>query len=308
MLHSRLMFRTFEKRSRSKPFMLVGYDSDGSEIGHLLVTKKRSICLLPPMMSTAQYTIHGEGVYRHGEEREKLFTRFLEHILSMPGSNHTLIKVRNIEDSRFAYNTLRTHNFIPLRDQRLYISLHSKPPKERLTRAYKAHIRKAEANGVSGRRATSPQEIAEGINLLHNYYISKTRRLPCKKALHTMLHNNDGTLSNEAKMFIVEYKGKIIGSSICLYEEGRASLAFSCGLRKRHPLQYPGIMAIWTAITDAHQGGYDHFEFLEARLLPYMHRKFIATLLNYGGKIVGTLRWYRFRWEWMNKILRAIYV
>ena len=67
-------------------------------------------------------------------------------------------------------------------------------------------------------------------------------------------------------------------------------------------------MAIWAAITDAYKNKYDHFEFLEARSLPYFHRKFIGTLLNYGGKQVGTLRWYHFKWNWLNKILRAIYV
>jgi hypothetical protein len=73
-------------------------------------------------------------------------------------------------------------------------------------------------------------------------------------------------------------------------------------------LLYPGIMAIWAAITDAHSNGYAHFEFLEARALPRIKRKFFATLLNYGGKQVGTLRWQHFRWNWINKILRRIYV
>ena len=73
-------------------------------------------------------------------------------------------------------------------------------------------------------------------------------------------------------------------------------------------MQFPGIMAIWAALTDAYQKGYAHFEFLEARALSRLHRNFISTLLNYGGKQVGTLRWYHFKWNWINKILRSIYV
>jgi hypothetical protein len=73
-------------------------------------------------------------------------------------------------------------------------------------------------------------------------------------------------------------------------------------------MQYPGIMAIWAAITDAYSNGYAHFEFLEARGLSTFHAKFINTLLNYGGKQKGTVRWYRFKWNWLNKILHAIYV
>ena len=307
-LHSALLFRTLEKSKWCKPYMLIGYNDNGEEEGHLLFVKRSNIRLLPPVLSV-WYSINGEGVYRNKEKREELFAEFLEKVFEKFDFRHSFIEVTNIEDSLFAYGTLSSHKFIPMRDQRMYISLHSKDPQERLTRAYKAHIRKAETYGVTHRRATSEQEITEAFNLLHRYYISKTRRkLPGKEALHAMLHNNDGTLSDRAKLFIVEYNNKIIGASICLYEKGRASLAYSCGLRKSYPLQYPGIMAIWAAITDAYKNKYDHFEFLEARSLPYFHRKFIGTLLNYGGKQVGTLRWYHFKWNWLNKILRAIYV
>lgn len=308
-LHSAMMFRILERSRGCKPYMLVGYDDEGKEIGHLLISKRRRLRLIPPVLSY-WYSINGEGVYNCGnEEREKIFSAFLNRIFDMFDFRHSFIELLNVEDSRFAYSTLSRHSFIPMRDQRLYISLHSKNPQERLTRAYKAHIRRAEKSGVTGQRATTPQDISEGLTLLRNYYRSKIqRRLPHVKTLRTMLYTPDGTLSDQAKLFIVKHKEKTIGSSLCLYEKGRASLAFSCGLRKSYPFLYPGIMAIWTAITDAYNSQYDHFEFLEARALPLFKRKFINTLLNYGGKQVGTLRWYHFRWNWINKILRRIYV
>lgn len=308
-LHSVMMFRVLERSRGCKPYMLVGYNDEGDEIGHLLISKRRRLRLIPPVLSY-WYSINGEGVYNCGkEEREKIFAAFLERIFDMFDFRHTFIELLNTEDSRFAYSTLSKHDFIPLHDQRLYISLHSKEPHERLTRAYKAHIRKAKGSGVTSHRATTPQEIGEGLTLLRNYYRSKIqRRLPREKALRSMLYTTDGTLSDQAKLFIVKHKERIIGSSLCLYEKGRASLAYSCGLRKRYPLLYPGIIAIWAAITDAHKEGFDHFEFLEARALPLFKRKFLNTLLNYGGKQVGTLRWYHFKWNWVNKILRRIYV
>ncbi|MBQ5896077.1 MAG: GNAT family N-acetyltransferase [Bacteroidaceae bacterium] len=310
-LHSALMFRTIEQSRGCKPYMLVGYDKEGNEMGHLLIIKRRSIRIIPPVLNY-WYTINGEGAYRSeycSAEREEIFAEFLEKVFDMLDFRHTFIEVLNIEDSRFAYSTLSSRSFIPMRDQRLYISLHSKEPHERLTRAYKAHIRKAEKSGVTHKRATTLEEISEGLKLLRNYYRSKIqRKLPKENILRTMLYTTDGALSDKAKLFIVKYKEKIIGSSLCLYEEKRACLAYSCGLRKRYPLLYPGIMAIWAAITDAHNNRYVHFEFLEARALPFMQRKFIHTLLNFGGKQVGTLRWYRFRWNWINKILRRIYI
>ena len=307
-LHSALMFRSYENTKGCKPHMLVAYDDENNEIGHILVIRRKRFIPFPPMISR-WYNINGEGVYRADcTNREDIFAAFLEKVLEMFSFRHSFIKLHNVEDSRFAYDILRKHDFFPTRDRRMYISLHSKKPQERLTRTYRAHIRKAESSGVKYCRATTPQEIEDGIQLLRNYYISKTRRLPNRDTLNMMLHNSDGTLSEQAKLFIVTYKDKAIGSSFCMYDNDRAHLAYYCGLRKSYPMQYPGIMAIWAALTDAHKQGYAHFEFLEVRARTRINPKFINALLNYGGKQKGTLRWFRLRWHWLNKILRAIYV
>ena len=307
-LHSEQMFRSVENIRGCTPYMLVAYNSNGDEIAHILIIKKRRFHILLPI-STHSYTINGEGVYNANCNREEIFNQFLDKIINLGDHRNSYIEIQNIEDSRFAYGTLSKHNFTPIKDQRIYISLHSKSPQERLARSYKAHIKRAENNGVTYRIATSREEINTALHLMKNYYISKTRRrLPDVEALQNMLHDTCGNLSDKAKLFIVSYKEKIIGCSICLYDKERANLAYSCGLRKSYPMQFPGIMAIWAAISDAHLKGYAHFEFLEARNLSFFHRKFISTLLNYGGKQKGTLRWYRFNWNWMNKILHAIYV
>lgn len=308
-LHSAMAFRTFEHNSKDKPYMLVAYYSNGEEAGHLLIVRKRSIRIFPPVLSV-WYSIMGEGAYSSRcKSREELFACFLEKVFDMFDFRHSFIEVQNIEDSRFAYGILRSHNFIPILDHRNYISLHSKEPEERLSRKYRAHIRNGEKRGVTWRRASSDEEIREALKLMKNFYRSKTRkRLPDTEALFGMLHNSDGTLSDDSKMFIVLYKDRIIGSSICMYEDKRALLAFSCGLRKRYPLLYPGITAIWAALSDAHRNGYPHFEFLEVRTLSRLRKSFLSTIDNFGGKDVGTLRWYHFKWNWLNKFLRWIYV
>lgn len=308
-LQSAFIFRIIENNKWCKPHMLVAYDDNHEEIGHIIVVKRSSFFIIPPLIKF-WYIINGEGTYREGyKEREAIFNLFMEKVFEIFDFHHAYISVRNIEDSRFAYSTFCTHDFVPIRDRRLYISLHSKPPQERLSKAYRSHIRKAENMGVTHYRATSEKDITAGISLLRKYYISKTRMsLPDKKTLFAMLYEKDGTLSEKARLFIVKYKEKIIGSSMCIYDKERAYLAYCCGLRKSHPLQYPGIMAIWAALTDAHKSGYPHFDFLEARGLSQIHYNFLNTLLNYGGKQVGTFRWYHFRWNWINKILRAIYV
>ncbi len=308
-MHSAFIFRTTEKLSSCKPYMLVAYDEEGKEIGHLMITRRNSFTLLPPHIKF-WYTINGEGVYRKEcPDRERIFSGFLNKVFGMFDIRHSYIEIQDIEDSRFAYGTLSGHDFVPIRDQRMYISIHSKSPQERISRAYRAHIRKAEKTGVTYRQATGKEEIETGLRLLKNYYRSKTRRkLPPQKSLEELLTDRNSENSGNAKLFIVYFKGKAIGSSICIYDKKRAYLAYSCGLRKRYPLQYPGIMAIWAALKDAYDNRFPHFEFLEARNLSRIHYNFRHTLLNYGCKQVGTFKWYHYKWNLLNKILRAIYV
>lgn len=308
-LHSAMAFRLFEQSSMCKPYMLVAYDSNNAETGHLLIVRMHSIRMIPPVFSM-RYSIQGEGVYSPlCSNREEVFNKFLERAFEIFGYLHTFIEIKNIDDSRFAYGTLHKHRFIPMRDHRNYISLHSRDPQARLSRAYRAHIRKSEERGVTFRRASDKSEIMEALQLMKNFYRTKTRKkFPKNGIMLDMLYNSDGTLSDKAKMFIVIYKDKIIGSSICLYEKERALLAYSCGLRKRFPLQYPGIMAIWAAISDAYKNGYPHFEFLEVRGISRLRKSFLSTIHNFGGKDVGTLQWYHFRWNWVNNFLRWIYV
>ena len=109
-LHSALMFRTLEQSRGCKPYMLVGYDKEGKEMGHLLIIKRRSIRIIPPVLNY-WYTINGEGAYRSeycNAKREEIFAMFLEKIFDMLDFRHTFIEALNIEDSRFAYSTFIT--------------------------------------------------------------------------------------------------------------------------------------------------------------------------------------------------------
>ena len=48
-------------------------------------------------------------------------------------------------------------------------------------------------------------------------------------------------------MFLVKYKGKIIGGSICLFSKESAYLWFSGGMRKTC-LSLPIILAVWAPV------------------------------------------------------------
>lgn len=300
--HSAEMFRILCKNSSTSPYMMVATEG-GCEIAHIIIIKRRGIKLLPPVAG-AWFTIYGEGVYSHNyHNKEEIFSLFVEKLFDIFDIFKSYIEIKGIMDARFAYATLSKHNFIPVRDHRIYISLHSKAPEERLSRNYRTHLRKSKERGTTYREAATPQEKEEGLRLLKNYYKTKIRRpLPPNDIMQGLL------AEERQKMFIVENGGKIIGCSVCTYHDDTAYLIFSCGLRKSHPLLYPGIVAVWAAIKHAHKSGYAHIEFLESRTLIGIRSGYKNFLLNFGGKQVSTLRWYHFKWGFINKILRAIYV
>lgn len=306
--HSEHFFRLLEKSSGITPVMLVAYDGD-EEKGHLLAMFKCDFRIIPPGVYR-WCSIYSEGVYSDDcQDRNEVFELFVERLLKMMDFRYLFIEARYIADSRISYRTFSKYNFVPRNDLRIYISLHSRRPEERLSRAYHAYIRKAKVRGVTYHRATGKAEIEAGVKMLKKYYASKVGRYFAPSGLLANMLLSADKEKLDARMFTVYNKdGKMIGCSICVYSDDRVFLLYNCGLRKSYPLLYPGIMSVWAAIKDAYDNGVPHFEFAVSGMPLKRARGYRKFLLNFGGKQVSTLRWYRYRWEWFNKILRKIYV
>ena len=305
--HSEEFFRLLENSSGITPVMFVAYEGD-TELGHMLAMLKRDLRILPPGVFY-WCSIYGEGVYSpQCTDCNALFYQFMQRLINSLDFRYIFIEARYIADTRMTYRTFSRFGFVPRDDTRIYISLHSRRPEERLSRAYRTHIRRAVARGVTYAQATTEAEVKEGMLLLRKYYASKVARYFAPTGLLQKMLLGDMGGSPDVRMFIVRSKeGKMIGCSICLYTQQRAYLLYSCGLRKSHPFLYPGIMSVWAAIKDAHARGVPHFEFAVSGA-PLKNMGFRNFILNFGGKQVSTIHWYRFPLGWLNKILRKIYV
>ncbi len=306
--HSEEFFHLLENSSGITPIMLVAYDGD-EELGHMLAMLKSDKRIIPPGIYH-WCCIYSEGVYNEKYSNcNTLFHHFMQRLIKSLDIRYMFIEARYIIDSRTTYSTFSRFGFVPRNDTRIYISLHSRNPEERLSRAYRTHIRRAMARGVTCSQATTETQIKEGMQLLKKYYASKIARYFAPTSLLQKMLVDNVEDSPDARMFVVRNKeGKMIGCSICLYTQERAYLLYSCGLRKSHPLLYPGIMSVWTAIKDAYERGVPHFEFAVSGAPLRKNIGYRNFLLNFGGKQVSTIRWYRYRWSWINKILRRIYV
>ncbi len=141
--------------------------------------------------------------------------------------------------------------------------------------------------------------------LKKNYSYKVRKRFPGIDFFLSLIQQD--TSFSIGKIFVVKYKQRIIGGSACIYSDKNAYLWFSTGMRKTYPHLYPGVLAVWKAIEYAHEHHYEHLEFMEVGL-PFKKHGYRDFVLRFGGKQTSTRRWFRFRYDFLNRLLEKIYI
>ena len=302
--HSSELFHVYARTPGYTPILIVA-SIEERPVAKLLSVIRRSVRLFPPSI------IHRCEVYGTGEyfddtlNREDLFGQMLEHLTQEVLKDCFLIEFRNLPTSLFGYKHFRRCNYFAMNWIRVYNSLHSMPPEERLDASRRRQINRALRLGVSTKIAETEEEQQAFLQMLKRNYSSKIRKhFPDLKLFH-LLTNEYGE-HETGKIFLVKYGEKIIGGSFCMYSGDTAYLCFSGGLRKSYAWLYPGVMAVWAAIQYAYKQGYSHLEFVDAGL-PFAKTGYRNFILRFGGKQISTRRWFRFRWPWLNHMANWLY-
>lgn len=298
------LFEVYGQTPGYEPILVVA-SIDGTPIAKLQAVIRRSVRLFPPSI-IKRCEIFGTGEYfGNSHPQEELFGLMLQHLTGEVLKECFLIEFRNVPKALFGYKYFRKNGYFPINWIRVYNSLHSLSPEERLDAKRKRQINRSLKLGATFQEAITEEEIQTFLHLLKRHYSSKVRKhFPHLQLFRLLTEETDGRKA--ARIFIVKYRNRIIGGSFCMYSKDRAYLCFSFGLRKTFAWLHPNSLAIWAALTDAHQQGYRHFEFNDAGL-PYRKVGYRNFILSFGGKQVSTRRWFRFRWEWLNKVLRWLY-
>lgn len=301
--HSNELFRIYEATPGYKPLLIVASEN-GRPIAKLLAAIRKSFYRFSFM---TRCEVYGSGDYFNEQtDRETVFAELLEHLTDEALRESALIEFRNMESALFGYKAFKENRYFAINWLRVHNSLHSVDEvEERFSPSRIRQIKKGLRNGAEVRETHNPDEIHAFARMLRHIYSSKVRRhFPSQEFF---LHLENQMMAKEqSKIFIVTYKDKIIGGSACLYSEDCAYLWFSGGMRKTYALQYPGILAVWQALVDAKQRGYQHLEFMDVGL-PFRRHGYREFVLRFGGKQSSTRRWFRFRWTWLNKLLIKVY-
>lgn len=303
--HSTELFHIYESTPGYSPLLIVASE-DGQTVAKLLAVVRKSVRMFPPSI-IHRCEIFGIGEYFVPEERcEAIFNDMLHRLTDEALRSSFLIEFRNLPNPKFGYKAFRQSKYFPINWLRVRNSLHNiRHVEERFSTSRIRQIRKGLKNGATVHEARSTEEIKNFAQMLHNVYSSKIRRhFPSKQFFEQL--EKYMMKGEQSKIFIVEYRGKVIGGSACVYSGTDAFLWFSGGMRKTHALQYPGILAVWKALDDALARGYRHLEFMDVGL-PFKRHGYREFVLRFGGKQLSTRRWFRFRWEWLNQLFNWIY-
>lgn len=299
--HSPELFHIIENSPGQRPYMAVAMDDEGKVVAHLLAFIRYRKSLLPPYLYT-QGRIYGEGEYANEENKEEVFGLMLHELTrKLRRKLCFYIEFSDLSRKMFGYKYFREEGYFPLNWQEVHNSLHSMPPAERLSQKMRDRIERVYGMGVETREVRTDEEVHSFYKLLNGFYRLKLRRLiPSEKHFHQLYY------SNNARIFLTLYKGKVIGGSACVFSEGNAFLWYLASKRKRHPLLHPDTMTVWEAIKWSWEHHYAHIFFLDVGL-PFHKNPFREFILSFGGKPVGKYRWFRFNVGWLNKLLGYIY-
>lgn len=299
------LFRVYELTRGYEPILIVAYLEE-RPVAKLLAVIRKSVRLFPPSI-IKRCEIYGNGEYfDETQNREELFSYILEHLTHEVLQKSFLIEFRNLDNPLFGYKAFRKNKYFPINWLRVYNSLHSRTPLERLSVSRKRQINKALKNGAYIEVADNDKDITLFSKMLKKAYSSQVRKhFPDLNFFRLLTWQRPD--KEMAKIFLVKYKDKIIGGSVCVFSNGNAYLWFSGGMRKTYAFLYPGVLAVWAALTYAREEGYEHFEFMDTGL-PFKKHGYREFILRFGGKQSSTRRWFRFRWNWLNNLLCRMYI
>ncbi len=299
--HSTELFHVCEQTPRLRPYMVVVEDENGQVVCHLLAMLRYRSSLFPPYLYT-HCRIYGEGDYEEEDkEKEELFGMMLKALTHKLQRWVLYLEVSHLSQKMFGYRRFRKQGFFPVHWMSIHNSLHSHTPEERIGERMKQQIERAEMRGVKTREITNDEDFKGFIKLLRSHHWFKPKRyIPDGEFFRLLMKGQN------ARLFVTEYRDKIIGCCVCAYCYGDAYLWYSAFRRKSYLRLHPDVVTVWNALKQAHEYKYNHMRFMDVGL-PFRRNSFREFILRFGGKPVSTYRWFRCNIRWVNKLLSWIY-
>ena len=309
--HSNALFRIFEGTPGCHP-LLVTVSEDGQILGKLLVVVQRIVRFIP-FYIIRRCVAYGMGEYFCADsQRDALFNEMLKEVTRYANRMGCfVIEVRNLPAPLAGFGIFRQEGYFPIKWLRVRNTFDGSAIEQSLSTSRRRQVRKGLKNGAILDLADTEAEIKEFALMLKRNYLSKIRKhFPAIEFFQQIQRGIQDVHLGESwqrfKIFIVKHQQKIIGGSVCIYSGDTAFVWFSGGLNKTHLRQYPGVLAVWKALTDAQERGFKHLEFMDVGT-PFRKHGYRDFVLRFGGEQISTRRWFHFRWKWLNQLCVRFY-
>lgn len=300
-LHSRSLFEMIEQTPGMSPCMAVAFDDDDNVVAQLLTMVRRRGSWLPPYLFTQGRT-YGDGVYATDSQREELFEQMLNKTSRYLHRRRCFyVEVSDISKKMFGYRSFRQNKFFPVAWMEIHHDTDDMEPELLIDEKVARQIRDGYEQGVETRAAKDETEVHLFYRQLKAYYRFRPQRyIPNEQILKILFRKSVHSIN------VTTYKGNVIGGSAIIYDNDKAYLWFVSAKKRRYPHLHPDTLTIWHAIKTSHNAGFKHLYFLNVGL-PFERNPYRDFLLSFGGKPVSSYRWFRFTFQWINKILASIY-
>jgi hypothetical protein len=283
--------------------MVVVESADGRVMAHMLGIVRYRSSWFPPYIYM-HCRVLGEGVYSYshdGYADSQLFGMMLDALRSKLNNRVLYIEISNLSHKMFGYRELKQRQFFPVHWMSIHNSLHSRTPEERISEKMQQRIDAAYEKGVTTGDVESVADFEAFTKLLrHHHWLKPKRYIPDDDFFREAMK------TDACRLFVTKYRQHVIGCSACVYSQGNAYLWYAAFRRKTWLPLHPDTLTIWHCIKYAHSHGYQHINFMDVGL-PFRKNSFREFILSFGGKPVGTYRWFNFTFGWLNKIVSWFY-
>jgi len=293
--HSPELFKIIEQTSGQSPYMAVAVQN-GRVMGQMLVMLRRRGSLMPPYLFS-QARVYGEGVYALDVDKEQVFGLLLKAVeRKMRRKLCLYTEFSDLGAKMFGYAQFRACGFFPVNWMQIRNSLHGKEPSERLLPKAVKHLENASRAGLETTLDGTESGVKELVKMLRGYTTLKIRRYIPDASMFLKLRD-----SGHCDIFLTRDEGRVTGGCICVNSAKNSFMWYLAARDKLH-MRRTYAMTVWTALRHEHAAGREHMCFLDVGL-PFSRNPLRELILSFGGKPVGTYRWFRCSVGWINALL-----
>lgn len=269
-----------------EPILLISTDESGIINGSLIAVIQKEKGYLKGKLSS-RCIVYG-GPIVSGENRD-ITDSLIQELIKQVSGKAIYIEFRNLFDLSKRKDVFENNGFEYKEHFNFNLEvLGLEANLKKLNKTRRWEINKSIKEGTRIVEAKKLNEVNEFYLILKNLYKQKVKKpLPDFNFFELCF-----STQNLCKYFLVKFKEKIIGGTMCPIFKDTIYEWYECGLDKEYKNLYPGTLATWAPIEYAAKNGLKYFDFLGAGSADsdYGVREFKS---KFGGELVEYGRFLR---------------